>query len=94
MTVSKEQTQEAMKKLAAAKKGAVSDETLRDIDLVMVYLYGRKDEAVAALFGHSNERYQTEWRNRSATSFWCHLDMNNRKNLVRLSRKMGEWKVS
>ena len=69
----------------------VSKETLRDIDLVIVYLYGRKEEAIQALFGHSNEAYQKEWRNRSEAEFWRHLDPAHRQKLVQLARKMGEW---
>ena len=78
MTASKEQTE-------------VSNETLRDIDLVIVYLYGRKEEAIQALFGHSNEEYQKEWRDRSVAEFWRHLDPAARREVVKLARKMGEW---
>ena len=70
----------------------VSKETLRDIDLVFVYLYNRKEEAIQALFGHSCEAYQKEWRDRSIVAFWCHLDSDHSRKLVQLARKMGRAK--
>ena len=72
----------------------VNKETLRDIDLVMVCRYGRKEEAIQALFGHCHEAYQKEWRKRNEAEFWNHLDLAARREVVRLSRKMGEWEAS
>tara|TARA_R110002110_G_scaffold145190_6_gene334600 strand:- start:2537 stop:2818 length:282 start_codon:yes stop_codon:yes gene_type:complete len=91
MTASKEQTEFERIKEAPSSKDIVSNETLQDIDLVIVYLYGRKEEAIQALFGHSNEAYQKEWRDRSVAEFWRHLDPAARREVVKLARKMGEW---
>ena len=52
------------------------------IDTVLRYLSNRRVEAIEALFPEANERYKTEWYERTPADFWYHLDTDNQFTLI------------
>ena len=57
----------------------------RIIDLVLNYLSNHKREAVEGLFGEATDDYQAEWLDRDVLKFWSHLDLGNRRKVIKLA---------
>ena len=57
----------------------------RIIDLVLNYLANHRESAIQNLFGEACESYRDEWRDRDVLKFWSHLDLGNRRQLIKLA---------
>ncbi len=68
----------------------VSEDTINQIDSVLLTLHNRKVELVDTLFPSSAKAYKDSWIKLDSVGFWSRLDLDNRRRVVEIARGIFE----